>query len=122
MQDIEAIFLAITLNFSELVAYRGESKEKSMPNELDSLIRDMLEWIDAAPRARRQVLAAWGTSCPRLPVWETATDRHFVIREHRAGGGTVVRLTAPGREFLNRRGLRGAERPGEEVEPVLAPE
>jgi len=93
-----------------------------MSGELDSLIRDMLEWIGAEPRGHRQVMAAWGTSCPRLPVWETATDRHFVTRDHPAGGGTVVRLTPLGREFLAQRTLFNAERAGEKAEPVLTPE
>jgi len=99
-------------------------KGKIMADELDALTRDMLEWIGAQPRSHARVMAVWGTSCPRLPVWETATDRRFVAREHQAGGGTVVRLTARGREFLGRRGqgLGDAERPGEEIEPVLAPE
>ena len=74
-----------------------------MSDNLDALTRDMLEWIGAEPRSRRQVMAAWGTSCPRLPVWEAAADRHFVTREHREGGGTMVRLTAFGREFIDRR-------------------
>lgn len=74
-----------------------------MADELDALTREMLEWIGAAPRSHRQVMETWGTSCPRLPVWETATDRRYVFRDHPAGGGTVVRLTPRGREFLNQR-------------------
>ena len=71
-----------------------------MSDNLDALTRDMLEWIGAEPRSHRQVMAAWGTSCPRLPVWEAATDRQFVTREHPAGGGTLVRLTPLGQAFL----------------------
>lgn len=93
-----------------------------MADELDALTRDMLEWIEAEPRSHRRVMEVWGTHCPRLPVWETATDRNFVIRDHPPGGGTVVRLTALGREFLDRRGLRHAQRAGKKIEPVLAPE
>ena len=37
------------------------------------------------------------TSCPRLPVWEEATDRRYVARR-----GRFVELTEVGRSFLVR--------------------
>jgi hypothetical protein len=67
---------------------------------LEPLILDLLEWI--APRARpySEVMDAWRTSCPHLPVWEEANDRGYVARE-RGEGGTFITLTPTGREFLN---------------------
>ena len=31
-----------------------------------------LEWVAARPRSREDVLDAWRSSCPRMPVWEDA--------------------------------------------------
>ena len=33
----------------------------------------------------REVMEAWRTSCPRLPVWEDANDRGFIARHHELG-------------------------------------
>ena len=54
---------------------------------VDALVLDLLEWIGAAPRPYDEVLDAWRTSCPRLPVWEEANERGFVLRRHQAGSG-----------------------------------
>jgi hypothetical protein len=62
---------------------------------LAPLIRDLLEWIAKAPRTQAEVLDDWHTSCPRLPVWEEATDLGYVARK-----GRMVELTAQGRTFL----------------------
>jgi trans-aconitate 2-methyltransferase len=45
---------------------------------VDALILDLIEWIGPEPRPYAEVLEAWRTSCPRLPVWEDATDRGFI--------------------------------------------
>ena len=36
----------------------------------EPLILDFVEWVAAKPRAHRDVMEAWRTSCPRLTVWE----------------------------------------------------
>jgi len=70
-----------------------------MSDTVNSLLHDMLVWIDARPRTYAEVMDAWRTSCPRLPVWEEATDQGLV--EHVATGGqTVIGLTHAGRAFL----------------------
>ena len=46
----------------------------------ESLILDIVEWVAQKPRPLDDVLEAWRTSCPRLPVWEDAVDRGFVTR------------------------------------------
>ena len=43
-----------------------------MSDETDALILDLVEWVAAQPRAYSDVMDAWRTSCPRLPVWEDA--------------------------------------------------
>jgi len=73
-----------------------------MPGTVEPLILDLLEWIGPAPRPYPEVLDAWRTSCPRLPVWEEANARGFIAREHRQGVGAFVSVSAAGREHLAR--------------------
>lgn len=73
-----------------------------MPDSVDALILDLLEWIGSRPRAYSEVIDAWRTSCPRLPVWEEANDRGLVECRHAEGRGSVVVVTARGREHLER--------------------
>ena len=44
---------------------------------VEPLILDLLEWIGPRSRPYAEVLEAWRTSCPRLPVWEEANARGF---------------------------------------------
>jgi hypothetical protein len=68
---------------------------------VDVLIVDMLTWLRERQRSYDDVMDSWRTSCPKLPVWEEANDRGFVTREQ-VDGGTVVRISAAGRAFLDR--------------------
>jgi hypothetical protein len=70
-----------------------------MTNTLDPLLRDLIEWIGSVPKPYREVLDAWRTSCPRLTVWEEATERGYVERRHDQGQGAVVVVTPKGRRF-----------------------
>jgi hypothetical protein len=65
-------------------------------NTVDSLILDLLEWMGPGPRPYVEVLEAWRTSCPRLPVWEDANDRGFIARHRAPGGGALVPSTCGG--------------------------
>jgi len=69
-----------------------------MESTLVPLVRDLLEWIARAPRSHAEVMEGWRTSCPRLPVWEEATDRGYVARK-----GRMVEVTRRGRAFLEER-------------------
>ena len=73
-----------------------------MQNPIDALILDLLEWIGPKPRPYSEVIEAWRTSCPRLPVWEEASSRGLVERRHAAGAEAMVSVTASGRDFLER--------------------
>ena len=73
-----------------------------MTNTVDALILDLLEWIGTKPRAYAEVMEAWRTSCPRLPVWEEANARGFIERRHVQGKPAMIAVTAPGRAFLAR--------------------
>jgi hypothetical protein len=65
-----------------------------------ALVLDFLEWVDRQPRSRTEVMDAWRTSCPRLTVWEDATDAAYVRRRPDAEMGEMVEITSLGREFL----------------------
>ena len=60
-----------------------------MTDTVEALILDLLEWLSGPPRPYLEVLDAWRTSCPRLPVWEDANDRGFIQRWHEVGRGEV---------------------------------
>jgi len=72
-----------------------------MPDTLEPLIADLLEWIGTS-RCYADVMDAWRTSCPRLPVWEEANLRGFIARHRDAAGVEQVSLTERGRAHLSR--------------------
>ncbi len=77
-----------------------------MPDSLDALILDLLEWIGPKPRPYREVIDAWRTSCPRLPVWEDANERGLIERHYSRGVEATVRVSVRGKELLaERRGI-----------------
>jgi hypothetical protein len=70
-----------------------------MDSVVESLILDLLEWVTKQERTCEQVADAWRTSCPRLPVWEDATDRGLVMAEM-IDGRCIVKPTASGIALL----------------------
>lgn len=66
---------------------------------IQALTLDLLEWLINRPRSYEETMDAWRTSCPRLPVWEEASDRGFVAIE-KGEGQSAVRVTAAGWDFL----------------------
>ena len=71
---------------------------------VENLILDLLEWLARRDRSYEEVMEAWRTSCPRLPVWEEANDRGLVANVE-VKGRCVVRPTELGLALLNRRRL-----------------
>ncbi|SDQ92154.1 hypothetical protein SAMN05444161_1070 [Rhizobiales bacterium GAS191] len=71
-----------------------------MADTLTPLLIDFLEWLADAPRPYAEVMEAWRTSCPRLTVWEDATDGGYVARKPMAGQTPLIELTIRGKEFL----------------------
>ena len=65
---------------------------------VEALILDLLDWVAMRERTYDEVMSAWRTSCPKLPVWEDANDRGLIETE--AG---IVRVTAAGRVLLEQR-------------------
>ncbi|MGY9057228.1 MAG: hypothetical protein ACKVGZ_16800 [Alphaproteobacteria bacterium] len=51
-----------------------------MSPETEALVIDLVEWVAKQPRDYTDVMDAWRTSCPRLPVWEESCDRRYVER------------------------------------------
>lgn len=73
-----------------------------MAEEHEPLILDLVEWIAAQPRRYSQVMEAWRTSCPRLPVWEDAVDRGLVARKADGSADPLVSVTCEGLAYLKR--------------------
>lgn len=59
------------------------------------LVLDLIEFVAARPRPYAEVMEAWRTSCPRLPIWEDAVDLGLV-----ACVADVVSATPDGLAFL----------------------
>ena len=73
-----------------------------MTDTVDPLILDLLDWLMVRDRTYDEVMDAWRTSCPRLPVWEEANDRGL-ISQQRVNGKSVVRPTSAAQALLARR-------------------
>jgi len=73
-----------------------------MSHTLDPLLRDLVAWVALTRRPYNDVLSAWRTSCPRLPVWEEAVDRGYVVRRSVKGLGLCVLATDEGHRFLRK--------------------
>jgi hypothetical protein len=67
------------------------------------LTAQFLAWVGGAPRSYGEAMAAWRTSCPRLPVWEDALDNGLVRVEPVPGAAmadSAVVLTPRGEALL----------------------
>jgi hypothetical protein len=74
-----------------------------MDDALRLLTVQFLAWAACAPRTYAEAMAAWRTSCPRLPVWEDALDGGLVRVEPVAGAAmadSVIALTPRGEALL----------------------
>ena len=72
-----------------------------MDPTVDALVVDLLEWVTGRERTYQETMEAWRTSCPRLPVWEDATERGLVAvveRDRRS----YVQVTPAGHAWLAR--------------------
>jgi hypothetical protein len=67
--------------------------------ENKALVLDLVQWVAAGPRTYAEVMDAWRTSCPRLQIWEDATDLGLVLTE-RLDSRTLVRVTPEGMALL----------------------
>jgi hypothetical protein len=81
-----------------------------MSDPVDALVLDLLDWIGPGARPYSEVIEAWRTSCPRLPVWEEANARGYIDRAHSPGHGALVSVSPLGMALLTSR--RHGEAPG----------
>ena len=90
-----------------------------MTDPVPSLVLDLLEWLEAEPRPYSEVLEIWRTSCPRLPVWETANDQGLLEHRYTPGSEALVAVSGKGREYLykTRPALQGRNPKGVQVRP-----
>jgi hypothetical protein len=97
--DRFAVLTAVAAAPTLATASRGAL---AVSETVDALLGDMLAWLARDARPYSDVMEAWRTSCPRLPVWEDAIERGLV--EHaRLNGVAAVRITQAGRAFLAER-------------------
>jgi hypothetical protein len=73
-----------------------------MADTVEALILDLLDWLVLRDRTYEEVMDAWRTSCPRLPVWEDANDRGLITQED-VNGHCLVRVTSSGLALLGQR-------------------
>jgi hypothetical protein len=65
------------------------------------LTLQFLDWIAATPRTYGDVIDAWRTSCPRLPVWEDAIAKGLVRRTNGSSmRKATVLITDKGKQAL----------------------
>lgn len=76
-----------------------------MPETVNSLTLQFLEWLASRPRTYAEVMGAWRSSCPRLTIWEDAIEDDLIRIEN---GGTPdqseVTLTPRGKALLDSHG------------------
>jgi hypothetical protein len=80
----------------------GYTDSAPMLDTVEPLILDLLEWVATKERTYDQVMDAWRTSCPRLPIWEDANSLGLVESEI-VNSRLIVRLTPSGLAFLRQR-------------------
>lgn len=68
--------------------------------ENKELIVDLVTWISKQSRPYEDVMEAWRTSCPRLTIWEDATEFGLIERAVDQNNGPIVRITDKGQAFL----------------------
>jgi hypothetical protein len=74
---------------------------------VEALILDLLDSLMVRDRTYEEVMDAWRTSCPRLPVWEDANERGLVAQEE-VNGNCVIRVTPKGIALLKQRTTTGS--------------
>jgi hypothetical protein len=69
---------------------------------MDALTLQLVTWVSDRPRTYGEVMEAWTTTCPRMPIWEDAVSDGLVRVE---GEGRMreraVSITPRGRALLN---------------------
>jgi D-3-phosphoglycerate dehydrogenase len=80
----------------------GSREGEAVDGTVEALIADLLEWVASRERTYEEVMEAWRTSCPKLPVWEDANDRGLIMTEY-VNGRSIVKATPLGFALLEKR-------------------
>jgi D-3-phosphoglycerate dehydrogenase len=77
------------------------------PSPPSALTLEFLNWVAERPRTYEETMAAWRTSCPRVPIWEDASGGGLVrlVAGDGASDGPRVSLTPFGQATRRPRGL-----------------
>ncbi len=78
---------------AELAEEARISLAQSAETALELLLRELLAWVEEAPRTYAETIEAWRSNCPRHPVLDDAFTDGLI----RVADGVVV-LTESGRE------------------------
>jgi D-3-phosphoglycerate dehydrogenase len=78
------------------------------PSPPSALTLELLNWVAERPRTYGETMAAWRTSCPRMPIWEDARDDGLVtlVGGEIESDAAQVGLTPLGRAARDRRPIR----------------
>ncbi len=71
--------------------------QTTLTEPASALTLQLLEWITDHPRSYAEVLDAWRTSCPRLPILEDACIAGLIVFET---GARAVSLSPKGKVLL----------------------
>ena len=73
-----------------------------MPESVSLLTLEFLTWINSRSRTYAETMEAWGSTCPRHPVWDDALiDGLIRIEIAETIGRSVVILTPRGKALLD---------------------
>ncbi len=76
--------------------------ELAMPERVNLLTLEFLQWISSRPRTYADAIEAWRTTCPRNSVWEDALIGGLIQIENSSRmGESKVRLTPKGKAILD---------------------
>ena len=75
------------------------------PSPPSALTLELLNWVAERPRTYDETMAAWRTSCPRMPIWEDASSDGLVtvLSGDRESNAAQISLTPLGRAARDRR-------------------
>ncbi len=76
--------------------------ELTMPDRVNLLTLEFLQWISSRSRTYADAMEAWRTTCPRSSVWEDALLGGLIQIENGSRmGESKVSLTPKGRAILD---------------------
>jgi hypothetical protein len=87
---------------SPIKASRDSVSDPASDPVKEALIFDLLEWLANGNRTYEDVMDAWRTSCPKLTIWEDASDRGLVAFE-RVNECRFVRPSPAGLALIDQR-------------------